>query len=182
VETGTSAALGPVVLIVRVDVPEALLTDDGLNLYDKGITSFADELMDVPVNELSNSVTIIEVMLTVVPTAEPEAFLEKQRVVLKGRPTVAGILLFADEPQAILAKRSAIKIFRYQTKSEGERDTLAFDPITIEGPIYDLIYKAVDTCKNLIESLQKLRPSGLESISYPEEALHENCHECSVAS
>jgi ATP-dependent DNA helicase RecG len=141
--------------------------------YDKGITSFEDELIDVPVDELSNSVTIIEFMLTVVPSAEPEAFLEKQRVVLKGRPTVAGILLFADEPQAILPKRSAIKIFRYQTKSEGERDTLAFDPITIEGPVYDLIYKAVDTCKKLIESIQKLGPSGLESISYPEEALHE---------
>jgi len=32
VETGTSAALGPVVLIVRVEVPDALLTEDGLNL------------------------------------------------------------------------------------------------------------------------------------------------------
>ena len=141
--------------------------------YDKGISSFEDELLEVPIDVLANSVTTIEFMLNVVPTAEPEAFLEKQRVVLKGRPAVAGILLFTDEPQAILPKRSAIKLFRYQTKSEGERDTLVFDPITIEGPVYNLIYKAVDQCKQLIESIQKLGPSGLESISYPEEALHE---------
>src|ERR1017187_1363051 len=141
--------------------------------YDKGISSFEDELIDVSVDALANSVTTIEFMLSVVPTAEPEAFLEKQRVVVKGRPAVAGILLFTDEPQAILPKRSAIKVFRYQTKSEGERDTLAFAPMTIEGPVYGLIYKAVDECKQIIESIQKLGPSGLESISYPEEALHE---------
>jgi ATP-dependent DNA helicase RecG len=112
-------------------------------------------------------------MLNVVPSAEPEVFLEKQRVVLKGRPSVAGVLLFTDEPQAILPKRSAIKVFRYRTKDEGERDTLAFDPVTVEGPIYDLIYRAVDKCKEVIESIQKLGASGLESVSYPEEALHE---------
>jgi ATP-dependent DNA helicase RecG len=142
--------------------------------FDKGITTFEDELMSgVDAKELANSTTTIGFMLSVVPSAEPEAFLEKQRVVLKGRPNVAGVLLFADEPQAILPKRSAVKVFRYQSKREGERDTLAFDPVTVEGPLYDLIYKAVDKCKEIVESIQKLGAGGLESISYPEEALHE---------
>ena len=130
--------------------------------YDKGITTFEDELLDVPIKEISNSVTAIEFMFSVVPSSDPEIFLEKQRVILQERPTVAGVLLFSDEPQAILPKRSAIKVFRYKTKQEGERDTLAFDPITIEGPIYHLIYDAVDRCKEIIESIQKLGPSGLE--------------------
>jgi ATP-dependent DNA helicase RecG len=106
--------------------------------YDKGIESFEDELLEVEPQELSNSVTAIDFMLNVIPNTEPEAFLEKQRLILNKRPTVAGVLLFSDDPQAILPKRSAIKIFRYQTKEEGERDTLVFDPITIEGPIYNL--------------------------------------------
>lgn len=140
---------------------------------DKGITTFEDELLDVEVREITNSATTIEFMLNVVPTSEPDVFLEKQRVVVKERPTVAGVLLFSEIPQAILPKRSAIKIFRYSTKGEGERDTLAFDPLTIEGPLYDLIYAAVEKSREVIESIQKLGPSGLEAVSYPEEALHE---------
>lgn len=149
--------------------------DDALQRlrYDKGLSSFEDELVDVPPQELSNSVTIIGFMLNVVPSAEPEVWLEKQRVLLNGRPTVAGVLLFTDEPQAILPKRSAVKIYRYKTKAEGERDTLASDPITIEGPIYELIYASVEKCTEIIEAIQKLGPSGLESIAYPHEALHE---------
>jgi ATP-dependent DNA helicase RecG len=52
----------------------------------------------------------------------PEVWLEKQRLAIKRRPSVAGVLLFNEEPQAILPKRSAIKIFRYGTRAEGERD------------------------------------------------------------
>lgn len=141
--------------------------------YDKGVVSFEDELVDVPINELSNSVTIIDFMLRIVPSAEPEEWLVKQRVVVNGRPTVAGVLLFSDEPQAILPKRSAVKVFQYKTKVEGERDTLAFDPITVEGPTYDLIYSAVDKTKSVVEAIQKLGTEGLESVVYPEEELHE---------
>lgn len=73
----------------------------------------------------------------------------------------------------MLPKRSAVKVFRYHTKNEGERDTLAFDPITIEGPVCDLVYRAVDKCKEVIEAIQKLGAAGLEAVSYPEDALHE---------
>ncbi len=141
--------------------------------FDKGIISFEDELIDLPCEELSNSITIINFMLSIVPSSEPEEWLVKQRVVINGRPTVAGVLLFADEPQAILPKRSAVKILQYKTKAEGERDTLSFDPITVEGPLCDLIYSSVDRVKMIIETIQKLGTEGLENVVYPEEALHE---------
>ena len=90
------------------------------------------------------------------------------------KPTVAGALLFADEPQAVLPKRSAVKIFRYQTVEEGvNREVLAFNPLTIEGPIYDLIDKAVAATKDIVESIKKIGGGGLEEISYPDETLHE---------
>ena len=149
--------------------------DEALNRlkYDKGLRTFEDEPTELPAKDLSNSVPILDFLLKVVPTAEPEPWLEKQRLLVNGRSAVAGVLLFADEPQAILPKRSAVKIFRYKTKAEGERDTLVFDPITVEGPAYELIYSAVDRCKEIVESVQKLGPQGMESIEYPPEALHE---------
>lgn len=141
--------------------------------YDKGIATFEDELTDASTDDVSNSTTVIDFMLSVIPAGEPRSWLEKQRLLRDGRPTVAGTLLFAEEPQAILPKRSAIKIFRYTTSDEGGRDTLAFDPVTIEGPAYELIYGAVDKAREVVEAIQKLGTSGMESISYPHEALHE---------
>lgn len=141
--------------------------------YNKGIVSFENELTDAEEELVTNSETVIEFLINAVPTAEPEIWLKKQRLLRDGRPTVAGVLLFADEPQAILPKRSAIKIFRYKTKEEGERDALVFDPLTIDGPAVELIYAAVDKVKKIVEEIEKLGPSGLEKIIYPEEALHE---------
>ena len=112
-------------------------------------------------------------MITEVPTAEPEVWLRKQQVILGDKCTVAGVLLFHELPQSILPKRSSIKILQYKTKSEGERDTLAFTPITIEGPLYDLIYDAVYKCREIVESIEKLGETGLKKITYPDEALHE---------
>ena len=141
--------------------------------YDKGIKSFEDELFGSDVDDITNSNIVIEFMLDVVPTGEPIDWLAKQRVIVNNRPAVAGILLFSDLPQATLPKRSAIKILRYQTKADAERDFLVFDPITIEGPVYSLIFDSVDKVKSIIEGIEKAGPNGMEKITYPEEALHE---------
>lgn len=141
--------------------------------YDKGIKSFEDEVTTAPLNEVSNSLVMLDFLLEVVPSSEPEEWLTKQRVVHDGRPTVAGVLLYSDLPQAVLPKRSAIKILRYQTKEAGERDFLVFDPLTVEGPLYSLIYDAVEKCKQIVEGIKKLGPDGLEPVVYPQEALHE---------
>lgn len=153
-----------------INTPEALAR---LKL-DKGINSFEDETVKTELSDVSNSACVIEFLIDVIPTAEPETWLRKQKLITSDLPTVAGILLFADEPQALLPKRSAVKIFRYKTKSEdGERDTLAFDPLTVEGPLYDLIYAAVSKTKELVEDMKKMGTSGLEDVLYPEETLHE---------
>lgn len=141
---------------------------------DKGIRSFEDDTIDVDLQEITNSEVTISFLLDVIPTAEPEAWLKKQNLIIGNKATVAGALLFSDEPQAILPKRSAVKIYRYKTKEDaGQRDTLAFDPLTIEGAIYDLIHASVDKTKELVEDVKKLGPKGLEKVAYPEETLHE---------
>lgn len=141
--------------------------------YNKGILSFENELTDAEEELITNSETVIDFLISVVPTAEPEKWVRKQRLLREDRPTVAGVMLLADEPQAVLPKRSAVKIFRYKTKEEGERDALVFDPLTIDGPAVELIYAAVDKVKEIVEGIEKLGPSGLEKVIYPEEALHE---------
>lgn len=142
--------------------------------FDKGISSYEDEIVNVGHDEVSNSETIIEFMLETVPTGEPVEWLRKQKLVeSSNRPTVAGLLLFSDAPQSLLPKRSAVKILRYQTKAEAERDYLHGDPETIEGPVYSLIYDSVARARAIIEGIEKIGAKGLENISYPEEALHE---------
>ncbi|WAN11777.1 hypothetical protein D3P44_010930 [Stutzerimonas balearica] len=63
---------------------------------------------------------------------------------------------------------------RYRTKEEDiGREFLDGTPLTIEGDSYNLIYRAVEATKNIVEGVQKLGESGLESVIYPDETLHE---------
>jgi ATP-dependent DNA helicase RecG len=141
---------------------------------DKGLSTFEDDTVNVPPDAVTNSITTLEFVLSQVPSAEPDAWLKSQFLLMNDKPTVAGVLLFADEPQAALPKRSAIKVFRYATREEGvDRETLSFDPLTIEGPIYDLIAKAVSTTKEIVQSIKRVGEAGLEEVSYPDETLHE---------
>jgi ATP-dependent DNA helicase RecG len=139
----------------------------------KGITSYETNTVAAPVEELTNSEVIIGFMLEIIPEGEPETWLKKQRLILDERPTVAGLLLFADEPQIHLPKAS-VKIYRYKTTNlEGTRETLTFNPISIEGCAYEVVRAAVAKTTELIEEIEILGPEGLESVSYPRETLHE---------
>jgi ATP-dependent DNA helicase RecG len=106
--------------------------------------------------------------------AQPEAWLRKQLLILNEMPTVAGLLLFAEEPQAQIPKHCGIKIYRYKTgESAGFRDVLEFVPKTVEGCLYDQIKRAVDITIEEVEKIPRLGESGLEPIKYAPEAIHE---------
>lgn len=153
-----------------VNSPEAMKRLE----YTKGLASFENETADAPIEIIENSVPALEFMLGVVPTAEPGPWLEKQRLLRDGKPTVAGLLLFAETPQAILAKRSGIKIYRYKTSDqEGTRETLAFTPFTVEGHLYLQIHEAVAKTTAVVEEIMRLGEGALERVQYPNEALHE---------
>lgn len=140
---------------------------------DKGISSFEDEtIASASVNDALSSEVFKLFTQNVVPNAVPSEWLYKQRLASEKILTVAGELLFSDEPQICLPKRSSIKIFRYKTSETADRDTMDGQPITIEGCAYRQIYDAVAKVKEIIESVKKLG-HGLESIEYPEETLHE---------
>lgn len=153
-----------------VNTPDALRRLE----YTKGLASFENDVLDVPINVIENSLPTLEFMLGVVPTAEPGPWLTKQRLIREAKPTVAGLLLFADPPQGFLAKRSGIKVYRYKTKdAEGSRETLAFTPLTIEGHLYAQIHEAVASTTSVVEEIRRLGDASLEEVQYPNEALHE---------
>jgi ATP-dependent DNA helicase RecG len=59
------------------------------------------------------------------------------------------------------------------TADEGTRDTLAFDPVSIEGHAYDQIREAVQVTAEIIESVRINTAEGLQEARYPITALHE---------
>jgi ATP-dependent DNA helicase RecG len=141
---------------------------------DKGLTSFENVLVPVDLSSITNSEAILELMLEAFPSSEPEKWLRTQRVIVGDKPTVAGVLLYDDLPQSALPKRSSVKVYRYKTsEAQGTRDTLDGDPTTIEGSLYKQISQSVTQTAAIVEGLKVLDDAGLQSVSYPIEALHE---------
>lgn len=140
---------------------------------DKGIAQFENEIIpDANIEDATNSEIMGIFANHVVPNIDKVQWLEKQKLCRDKSLTVAGALLFVDEPQIVLPKRSAIKIYRYKTTGGPDRDTLDSQPITIEGSAYNQIYEAVKKTKDIIESIKKLG-TEFENIEYPDETLHE---------
>jgi len=140
---------------------------------NKGLRSHEDVTLNTDIATIANSEATIGFMIEAIPTAEPEAWLRKQKLIVNDLPTVSGILLFSDEPQTDIPK-AAIKIYRYKTTAaQGTRETLAANPISVEGCAYNQIYNAVDSTKRLMEEIPVMGPDGLETLEYPTEALHE---------
>jgi ATP-dependent DNA helicase RecG len=153
-----------------VDTPEKL----ALLERNKGITSFENEPVSTDLENVTNSATVIKFILDVVPSHEPDVWLKKHELIRNALPTVAGVVLFADLPQAILPSRTGITVYRYKTSAEqGTRQTLVDNPITLEGCAYDLIKDAVTLTQETISKVQVMGPKGLEPVNYPPEALHE---------
>ncbi|OGT91391.1 MAG: ATP-dependent DNA helicase RecG [Gammaproteobacteria bacterium RIFOXYA12_FULL_61_12] len=154
----------------KIDTPEKLKRLE----LDKGIVTFENEWVEIPLPRIENSSSILDFLINVIPSGEPLTYLNNQDLIKEGHARVCGILLFCDEPAVFLPKRSSVKIMRYKTKDDDiGREFLEGTPLTIEGDAYKLIYGAVSATKKIIESIKRLGEEGLEAVEYPEDALHE---------
>src|SRR5690606_17438524 len=104
----------------------------------KGNASYELTTTHATVEELENSLTMIDFMVNGRVFSEPRDFLEKNRLVASGVGVIAGTVLFSDLPQAHLPY-AAVKIYRYRTSGQEDRSHLAGVPETIEGPVTQLI-------------------------------------------
>lgn len=140
---------------------------------DKGIVSYESQPVNADLTVVTKSEKLAEFIKNVVPMQTPVIFVRKQSLARSNKPVVAAVLLFAEEPQALLPK-SGVKLFRYKsTAAVGTRDALAGVPEAIEGTTYDVIAEAVRKTVALVQGIQRLGPQGLELVVYPDKALHE---------
>lgn len=154
---------------------QPVITPDQIKQLEltKGVASHEDATVQDDIRNIIESTTFQEFLETIVPSADKNVWLKKQRLEIEGLPTVAAQILFSDEPQIVLPK-SAIKLYRYKTTdAEGTRETLEFQPKTIEGCAYNLIVRSVQETVRITEGIPILGKEGLEKISYPTEAIHE---------
>jgi ATP-dependent DNA helicase RecG len=143
--------------------------------HSKGVHSFENDLTNADITVVTQSEVVKEFIRDVVPSSTPEEFLRKQALIKDDRVTVGAVLLFADEPQAILAKHCGIKIYRFKTTAaEGFRDAEAFIPRTVEGCLYKQIYAAVNLTKELVDAIPTMGPGkDFGKVEYPQRTLHE---------
>lgn len=154
-----------------VDSPEKMKILE----FDKGISSFENEkVSDADLDLIVESEATKLLTGHIVPKSNPVDWIRKQRLSVDGSPNVAGLILLCDEPQAVIPKRCGVKIYRYKTSDNvGSRDSLDFDPITIEGCAYEQIKASVFKTTEIIESIKKLGEKALEKVEYPNDTLHE---------
>ena len=144
----------------------------------KGTRSYEDQTLKKYVaDELAQEPELTEFLASYSPATAPKDFIWKQR--LADRETaavsVAGAVLYGEVPAALVPKKCAVKVARYETKEEvPRREHLAGTPITIEGPARVQIDTTIETVKKMVESVSIMEPDGtLAATRYPPEALKE---------
>lgn len=137
----------------------------------KGITSYETKTTQAPVSMVADSYQVTEFVVEALTFSEPEPWLREQLMIVADRPTVAAVVLFADEPQILLPKAS-VMVYRYASRdSVGSRKDLVDNKTwNIEGPAINQIKGTVAKTTELIE---QVKGANLQDISYPPETLHE---------
>lgn len=144
----------------------------------KGARSFEDQSLDsYGIDDFVIEQELHSFLDSVSPRTEAIPFAHRERLASKetGAVTVAGALLFASSPSAVIPKKCAVKIARYETTDkEPRREHLAATPLTIEGPARIQIDGTLAAVKTMIESLTIMEADGtMAPARYPPEALKE---------
>jgi len=166
---------------VRVNASTRRITGDKIAQlgYAKGAYSFERAVIDdLDGDDLIDGEKIALYLERIGSRQHPRTFLMKQKVVKEiqgqNRPTVAGVLLFDEEPQASLDTKCAIKVYRLQTtESKYKREYLESDPITIEGELESQINQVLKVVEQTLAGVTYKQDGALVKLRYPVEALKE---------
>lgn len=146
--------------------------------HAKGLKSEEDSLVnEASIDELESSIYLKE-FLDELPISSPDPlnFLLKEQLIDRETwaPKVAPLLLFSENPSAILPKQCAIKIVRYDTTEEDlDRDSLTKDIVSIEGRLNQQIKDSFDKIQEYLEKTRVWSLKGFHKASYPDEAIWE---------
>lgn len=144
----------------------------GAELYEKKIVE-GSEFQDI-----IDSGIIQDYQKRIKSNQELLKFSRKQRLLSKKDddyfPNVGCILLFDEEPQAILQSRSAVKVYRLRTTNkEYKREHLQEMPVTINGHLESVIHKTIKQVESYLSEASFQVGSKLVKLEYPTEALKE---------
>lgn len=144
--------------------------------FAKGATSFEDFIVSTVAAEVVYESNEIKSFLNgFSPRTEPLEYVISENLIDPKNydPRVSGLLLFANNPSAVLPRKCAVKIVRYETKEEEpERDYLK-ETIPIEGPLFDLINNTVAIVTEIMSNIKIWTANGIKSMDYPPEAIWE---------
>ncbi|MGJ4918487.1 ATP-binding protein [Bradyrhizobium sp. HKCCYLRH2060] len=144
--------------------------------FSKGAVSYEDfPLPELPPEQITEGSEIANFLADYSPRTDALEFCLNQNLLefKTWQPRVVGALLFHPVPSAVIPKKCAIKITRYETKEDDpERDHLA-DQATIEGPAYKLIHDSIARVTQMMSNIEVWTTNGLKKIEYPPEALWE---------
>jgi ATP-dependent DNA helicase RecG len=144
--------------------------------FAKGASSFEDQIVKtLPTEQIVDGEALKTFLVDYSPRTDPLEFCINENLLdyRTWEARVAAALLFHDLPSAVMPRKCAIKITRYETREDDpEREHLAYQK-TVEGPMYELIYKAVDEIKAIMQSVTIRTASGLKNVEYPPESIWE---------
>jgi ATP-dependent DNA helicase RecG len=143
----------------------------------KGSRSYEDQMLERYTAEQLAAESELKMFLdSYSPATASDDFVTKQRLAdSDGHASVAGAVLYAEIPAAVVPKKCAIKVARYETKElTPDREHLVGTPLTIEGPSRLQIDGAIAAVTKMIEDVSIMATDGtLQPARYPPEALKE---------
>jgi ATP-dependent DNA helicase RecG len=143
----------------------------------KGSRSYEDQMLEKYTGgQLAAEPELKTFLDSYSPATASADFVAKQRLADKDdHASVAGAILYAEVPAAVVPKKCAIKVARYETKELApDREHLAGTPLTVEGPARAQIDGAIAAVAKMIEDVSIMAADGtLKPARYPPEALKE---------
>ncbi|WP_420224539.1 ATP-binding protein [Pigmentiphaga litoralis] len=147
--------------------------------YSKGAELYERKpVADVEIKELLESRLLLDYMTRIGSKLDGPTFLRKQRLLTTSGsdriPNVGCVLLFDDVPQATLDTRCAVKVYRLRTTDKDyKREQLEEMPVTINGPVEQVIRGTIDQVARYIDGVTFQDGNQLVKLKYPAEALKE---------
>lgn len=144
--------------------------------FAKGTVSFEDQLAaGTEPEDVTDTDEIGRFLNAYSPRSDPLEYAVMQNLLDRNtwQPRVCGVLLFAKSPSALLPRKCAVKIARYETKEDDPKRDYLGDTFTVEGPLYEQIHATVKVVSDIMSSIQIWTATGLRTIGYPPEAIWE---------
>lgn len=144
--------------------------------FAKGARSYENmKLPDLNSEEIVDAAELKSFLADYSPLTDPLNYVVNQHLVevTQWTPLVAGVLLFGDNPSAMLPRKCGVRISRYETREDDpERDHLK-ESHYIEGPSYRLIHDSVNKITSILSGISMWVSQGTEKRGYPPEAIWE---------